>query len=161
MNNIVDIIGGAKGDLTEGNIGVNNDSGKLKIQLAQELTGITSISGSTGSNGAKITLDTNDQNISVNGGKITDVASGLSTNDGSYNAKDANNAANISDVNSMISKAVTDAKGETQQDLDKKANVDASNIGTNLKGADGKTAATEDEQKANLDKWGEASVPEK
>lgn len=156
LNNIVDIIGGAKGDLTEGNIGVNNDSGKLKIQLAQELTGITSISGSTGSNGAKITLDTNDQNISVNGGKITDVASGLSTNDGSYNAKDANNAANISDVNSMISKAVTDAKGETQQNLDKKANVDASNIGTNLKGADGKTAATEDEQKANLDKWGEA-----
>lgn len=156
LNNIVDIIGGAKGDLTEGNIGVNNDSGKLKIQLAQELTGITSISGSTGSNGAKITLDTKDQNISVNGGKITDVASGLSTNDGSYNAKDAKNAANISDVNSMISKAVTDAKGETQQNLDKKANVDASNIGTNLKGADGKTAATEDEQKANLDKWGEA-----
>lgn len=156
LNNIVDIIGGAKGDLTEGNIGVNNDSGKLKIQLAQELTGITSISGSTGSNGAKITLDTNDQNISVNGGKIMDVASGLSTNDGSYNAKDAHNAANISDVNSMISKAVTDAKGETQQNLDKKANVDASNIGTNLKGADGKTAATEDEQKANLDKWGEA-----
>ena len=157
LNNTVDIIGGADSTkLTANNIGVNNVDGKLKIQLAQELTGITSISGSTGSNGAKITLDTNDQNISVNGGKITDVASGLSTNDGSYNAEDANNAANISDVNSMISKAVTDAKGKTQQDLDKKANVDASNIGTNLKGTDGKTAATEDEQKANLDKWGEA-----
>ena len=157
LNNTVDIIGGADSTkLTANNIGVNNVDGKLKIQLAQELTGITSISGSTGSNGAKITLDTNDQNISVNGGKITDVASGLSTNDGSYNTKDANNTANISDVNSMISKAVTDAKGETQQDLDKKANVDASNIGTNLKGADGKTAATEAEQKANLDKWGEA-----
>ena len=157
LNNTVDIIGGADNTkLTENNIGVNNVDGKLKVQLAQELTGITSISGSTGSNGAKITLDTNDQNISVNGGKITDVTSGLSTNDGSYNAEDAHNAANISDVNSMISKAVTDAQGETQQDLDKKANVDASNIGTNLKGADGKTAATEDEQKANLDKWGEA-----
>lgn len=157
LNNTVDIIGGADSTkLTANNIGVNNVDGKLKIQLAQELTGITSISGSTGSNGAKITLDTKDQNISVNGGKITNVASGLSTNDGSYNAKDANNAANISDVNSMISKAVTDAKGETQKDLDKKANVDASNIGTNLKGTDGKTAATEDEQKANLDKWGEA-----
>lgn len=157
LNNTVDIIGGAYSTkLTANNIGVNNVDGKLKIQLAQELTGITSISGSTGSNGAKITLDTKDQNISVNGGKITNVASGLSTNDGSYNAKDANNAANISDVNSMISKAVTDAKGETQQDLDKKANVDASNIGTNLKGADGKTAATEAEQKANLDKWGKA-----
>lgn len=157
LNNTVDIIGGADSTkLTANNIGVNNVDGKLKIQLAQELTGITSISGSTGSNGAKITLDTNDQNISVNGGKITDVTSGLSTNDGSYNANDAHNAANISDVNSMISKAVTDAKGETQQNLDKKANVDASNIGTNLKGADGKTAATEDEQKANLNKWGEA-----
>lgn len=157
LNNTVDIIGGADSTkLTANNIGVNNVDGKLKIQLAQELTGITSISGSTDSKGAKITLDTKDQNISVNGGKITDVASGLSTNDGSYNAEDANNAANISDVNSMISKAVTDAKGETQQNLDKKANVDASNIGTNLKGADGKTAATEDEQKANLDKWGEA-----
>lgn len=157
LNNTVDIIGGADSKkLTANNIGVNNVDGKLKIQLAQELTGITSISGSTGLNGAKITLDTNDQNISVNGGKITNVASGLSTNDGSYNANDANNAANISDVNSMISKAVTDAKGETQQDLDKKANVDASNIGTNLKGDDGKTAATEDEQKVNLDKWGEA-----
>lgn len=157
LNNTVDIIGGADSTkLTANNIGVNNVDGKLKIQLAQELTGITSISGSTGSNGAKITLDTNDQNISVNGGKITDVASGLSTNDGSYNANDAHNAANISDVNSMISKAVTDAKGETQKDLDKKANVDASNIGTNLKGANGKTAATEAEQKANLDKWGKA-----
>ena len=157
LNNTMEIVGGAKGTLTDGNIGVNSTTdGKLKIQLAQELTGITSISGSTGSNGAKITLDTKDQNISVNGGKITNVASGLSTNDGSYNAKDANNAANISDVNSMISKAVTDAKGETQQDLDKKANVDASNIGTNLKGANGKTAATKDEQKANLDQWGKA-----
>lgn len=157
LNNTVDIIGGADSTkLTANNIGVNNVDGKLKIQLAQELTGITSISGSTGSNGAKITLDTNDQNISVNGGKITNVASGLSTSDGSYNANDAHNAANISDVNSMISKAVTDAKGETQKDLDKKANVDASNIGTNLKGTDGKTAATEVEQKANLDNWGNA-----
>lgn len=157
LNNTVDIIGGADNTkLTENNIGVNNVDGKLKVQLVKDLTGITSLSGSTDDKGAKITLDTTDKNISVNGGKITDVASGLSTNDGSYNAKDANNAANISDVNSMISKAVTDAKGETQKDLDKKANVDASNIGTNLKGTDGKTAATEAEQKANLDKWGKA-----
>lgn len=156
LNNTLDIIGGAKGKLTDNNIGVNNVGGKLKIQLAQDLTGITSLSGSTDDKGAKITLDTTDKNISVNGGKITGVASGLSNSDGSYAEKDAGNAANISDVNKMINKAVTDAKGETQQDLDKKANVDASNIGTNLKGADGKTAATEAEQKANLDKWGEA-----
>jgi hypothetical protein len=156
LNNTLDIIGGAKGKLTDNNIGVNNVGGKLKIQLAQDLTGITSLSGSTDDKGAKITLDTTDKNISVNGGKITGVASGLSTSDGSYDATDAGNAANISDVNKMISKAVTDAKTDTQKDLDGKANVDASNIGTNLKGADGKTAATEAEQKANLDKWGEA-----
>ncbi|WP_303815945.1 ESPR-type extended signal peptide-containing protein [Acidaminococcus timonensis] len=157
LNNTMEIVGGAKGTLTDGNIGVNSTTdGKLKIQLAQNLTGITSISGSTDGNGAKITLDTADKNISVNGGSITHMASGLSNSDGSYAEKDAGNAANISDVNKMINKAVTDAKGETQQDLDKKANVDASNIGTNLKGADGKTAATEAEQKANLDKWGEA-----
>ncbi len=37
-----------------------------------------------------------------------------------------------------------------------KANLDASNIGTNLKGSDGTTAATDAEKKANLDAWGKA-----
>ncbi|MCI7199397.1 MAG: YadA-like family protein, partial [Megasphaera elsdenii] len=37
-----------------------------------------------------------------------------------------------------------------------KANVDASNIGKNLKESDGITPAMEEEQKANLNQWGEA-----
>ncbi|WP_341463058.1 ESPR-type extended signal peptide-containing protein, partial [Megasphaera elsdenii] len=37
-----------------------------------------------------------------------------------------------------------------------KANVNADNIGKNLKGSDGITPATEEEQKANLNQWGEA-----
>ncbi|BBU35527.1 hypothetical protein VEIS1202513_00480 [Veillonella sp. S12025-13] len=38
LNNVVDIIGGADKDkLTDNNIGVNNDNGKLKVQLSKDL----------------------------------------------------------------------------------------------------------------------------
>ena len=38
LNNVVDIVGGAdKAKLTENNIGVNNDNGKLKVQLAKDV----------------------------------------------------------------------------------------------------------------------------
>ena len=38
LNNVVDIVGGAdKTKLTENNIGVNNDNGKLKVQLSKDL----------------------------------------------------------------------------------------------------------------------------
>ena len=37
LNQQVDIIGGATGDLSDNNIGVNNDNGKLKVQLAKEV----------------------------------------------------------------------------------------------------------------------------
>ena len=144
LNNIVDIIGGAKGDLTEGNIGVNNDSGKLKVQLVKDLTGITSISGSTDDKGAKITLDTTDKNISVNGGSIKDVATNLDQ-DGEIISGNENNAANMSDVSKLINNAA-DSNGKKLAD---KANVDASNIGTNLN-------ATTDEQNTNENAWGKA-----
>ena len=37
LNQQVDIIGGATGDLSDNNIGVNNDNGKLKVQLAKDV----------------------------------------------------------------------------------------------------------------------------
>ena len=38
LNNVVDIVGGAdKAKLTENNIGVNNDNGKLKVQLSKDI----------------------------------------------------------------------------------------------------------------------------
>ena len=38
LNNVVDIVGGAdKAKLTDNNIGVNNDNGKLKVQLAKDV----------------------------------------------------------------------------------------------------------------------------
>ena len=51
---------------------------------------------------------------------------------------------------------VISADLENSAELAAKANLDASNIGSNLKGADGTSAATEAEKKANLDAWGNA-----
>ena len=179
LNNTLDIIGGAKGDLAEGNIGVNNDSGKLKVQLAKDLKGITSISnqktegGKT--TGAKITLG-DDGSVDVNGGKITNVGSGIEKDTEGNIIK--TNVANIGDVQNIVNDAKKDLT-EGTNGLNNKANVDASNIGSNItvapiyqkdeKGQDviGQNGqkvvdqkATEDAQKAariaNENAWGEA-----
>lgn len=162
LNNTLDIIGGAKGDLTEGNIGVNSTTdGKLKVQLAKELTDITSISnqktegGKT--TGAKITLG-DDGSVDVNGGKITNVGSGIEKDENNkYTVTEQNqgNAANIGDVQNMVNEAVNSAADTTNKALAGKANIDASNIGANLKHADGSVASADD-QKANAEKWGSA-----
>lgn len=93
----LNIIGGAdSNNLTEGNIGVNSttDKGQLKVQLAKDLTGITSISnqktegGKT--TGAKITLGADGTttitggDINVGGNKVTNIKSAL---DGAKDAK--------------------------------------------------------------------------
>ena len=162
LNNTLDIIGGADSKkLTEGNIGVNStDKGQLKVQLAKDLTGITSISNQKTegdkTTGAKITLGA-DGNVDVNGGKITNVGSGIEKDgNGKYTVTDQNkyNAANVGDVQNIVNDAKKDLT-EGANGLNKKANVDASNIGTNLKNADGSAAST-DAQKANAEKWGSA-----
>ena len=161
LNNTLDIIGGAKGDLTEGNIGVNStDKGQLKVQLAKDLKGITSISNQTTTKvsgkdvttGAKVTLGA-DGSVDVNGGKITHVGSGA---DASGNYTTTTNAANIGDVQKIVKDAVDSAADTTNKALAGKANVDASNIGANLKGEDGKTPATEAEKTKNENAWGSA-----
>ena len=160
LNNTLEIIGGAKGDLTDGNIGVNStDKGQLKVQLAKDLTGITSISNQTTTKvdgkdvttGAKITLG-DDGSVDVNGGKITNVDSGADAS-GNYTTK--TNAANIGDVQKIVKDAVNSASDTTNKALAGKANIDASNIGANLKDANGKAASTED-QKTNAEEWGSA-----
>ena len=160
LNNTLDIIGGAKGDLTEGNIGVNSTTdGKLNVQLAKDLKGITSISnqkttkvdGKDVATGAKIDLD-EDGSVNVNGGKITNVGSGA---DASGKYTETTNVANIGDVQNIVNDAKTELTNGANG-LNKKANIDASNIGANLKGADGKTAATEAEKTKNENAWGSA-----
>lgn len=121
LNNTLNIIGGAKGDLTEGNIGVNSTTdGKLKVQLAKDLTSITSISNQTTTKdgdkevttGAKITLGT-DGSVDVNKGKITNVGSGIEK-DGEGNITDASktNAANIGDVQTIAENTATSLTGK-------------------------------------------------
>ena len=91
LNNVVDIIGGAtKADLTTNNIGVNNDGGKLLVQLSKNLNGINTIKNG----GTTITLNdapggvTNTPavtiaggDLSVGGNKITNVNDGKADTD--------------------------------------------------------------------------------
>lgn len=139
----LNIIGGASTELTESNIGVNSTTdGSLKIQLAKDLTSITSISGSTDDKGAKITLDTTDKNISLNGGSIKDVASNL-TKDGKIINGSDNNAASISDVQTLVQQGVdngyTNGNGITIQ-KDGTSNVISVNKGDGLTFDNGKLA---------------------
>lgn len=93
LNSTVDIVGGADSTkLTDKNIGVNNVDGKLKIQLASELTGLTSAVFTDGSktttvNGGGVTITTSsgdstktvsltDSGLNNGGNKITNVAAG-------------------------------------------------------------------------------------
>ena len=86
LNTVVDIVGGAdKTKLTDDNIGVNNDGGKLKVQLSKNLKDIDTIKNG----GTTITLNTtpggasntpavviSGGNLSMDGNKITNVAPG-------------------------------------------------------------------------------------
>ena len=155
LNNTLDIIGGADSmKLTEKNIGVNKtDDGKLKIQLAQELNGITSIGNQKTEDGkttgGKITFGT-DSSVNVNGGKITNVGNGVEKDGtGKYTVTEQNktNGANIGDVQNIVNDAKKELTDSTNSSLNGKANVDASNIGTNL---------AADKQQDNLNKWGNA-----
>lgn len=155
LNNTLEIIGGAKGDLTEGNIGVKSTKDhQLKVQLAKDLTSITSISNQTTTKvdgkdvttGAKITLG-DDGSVDVNGGKITNVGSGADAS-GKYTT--TTNAANIGDVQKIVKDAVDSASDTTNKALAGKANINASNIGANLKDA------SQEEKKDNAKLWGNA-----
>ena len=59
-------------------------------------------------------------------------------------------------VATAIENAVTNNNSETDAKLATKANIDASNIGSNLKSEDGVSAATEEEQQANREAWAKA-----
>lgn len=58
--------------------------------------------------------------------------------------------------------AIEDAKNAIDTDMDtkvsNKADIDASNVGKNLKGDDGSTAASDDAIQQNLNAWGSALV---
>ncbi|MCI6750946.1 MAG: YadA-like family protein, partial [Megasphaera elsdenii] len=169
LNNTLDIIGGAKGDLTEGNIGVNSDGDKLKVQLSKDLTGMNSTTYTTttgegesattsttvvNGNGLTIKNGPSITNNGIDGGSevITNVGSGIEKgSDGKYTVTKDNtsNAANIGDVDNMVNQAVKGLSDATDTKLADKANVNASNIGANI-------SSDTDKQKANEEAWGDA-----
>ncbi|WP_440339383.1 ESPR-type extended signal peptide-containing protein, partial [Megasphaera elsdenii] len=97
-------------------------------------------------NGPSMTID------GINGGgkQITNVGDGFKKNaDGSYTISetDKKNAANIGDVQTIVDKATKDLT-EGTNGLNNKANIDASNIGSNIKvykTGDDKTPVLDDE----------------
>ena len=54
LNERLDVRGGAAGDLSDGNIGVNNIGGVLKVQLAKEVTGLTSVTAGNVKTGTQV-----------------------------------------------------------------------------------------------------------
>ena len=167
-------------DFVDGNIAVvankKGDNGELQIKLNKNLTGLNSATYTTTTgegesakpstttvdgNGLTIMNGPSITNNGVDAGKkaITNVGSGIEKDSaGKYTVTDQNkgNAANIGDVQNMVNETVNSAADTTNKALAGKANVDASNIGANLKGEDGKTPATEEEKTKNENAWGSA-----
>ena len=91
LNEKLDIVGGAEGELTDKNIGVNNVNGQLKVQLVKDLdlgdTGSVKM-GNTVVNNGGMTIGTGDTAVSLtngglnNGGnRITNVGDGMADTD--------------------------------------------------------------------------------
>ena len=107
------------------NINITNTDGQVEFALNKDLTTINSISNGTTGNGAKITLGDTDKNISVNGGKITGVASSISDQEiagnnkptfldklDQANKKNPTNAVNVSDLHNLADEINTDVSNQ-------------------------------------------------
>ena len=107
LNKVVDIVGGAdKTKLTDNNIGVNNDGGKLRVQLANELSGITKISnGGSSISIADVPAGATSPAVTISGGN-------LSMGDGtaSGNHKIVNLAAGTNDTDAVNYKQLKDSR---------------------------------------------------
>ena len=153
LNERLDILGSAdKNNLTTNNIGVNDENGVLKIQLAKDLSSITSISNQKTENdettGARITLG-DDGNVSVNGGQITNVASGASAitinddNTKTYTYDEETNAANIGDVKRLAAEADTNTHNKLTDVRYTNSTADSDTAKLSLTDADGNTKEVE------------------
>ena len=122
---------------------------------------IQSSTDGTTTNGPSVTKD----GINAGGKAITNIGSVVK--DGKYTDDQKNNAATLGDVSDIVKAEVKDVNTDltdVKSDLDKKANVDASNIGSNIKvykTGDDKTPVSDDEatkkkQTENENAWGAA-----
>ncbi|BCL68026.1 Hsf-like protein [Haemophilus haemolyticus] len=158
LNNIIDIIGGADKDkLSDKNIGVNNVDGKLKVQLAKELKGLTSAEFKDGDDKTKTEITHNGITITPvnpangktnvtltangldNGGnKITNVAEGK-------NDTDAVNVKQLKDFKSEVTEGVLTFAGNSGD-----AHKAKLNSTVNIKGGEGNTDADQFDNGKNV-----------
>ena len=122
LNEQLDIVGGAQGDLTDKNIAVKSTAdGKLKVQMAKKLTDLTSVTtGNTTIDNSGLTItnsDTNknivieDGNVTLGGNQVNNMGSGSDgTVDGKPTYNTLTNGANIGDVKNIVQHTETDLK---------------------------------------------------
>ena len=135
LNNVVDIIGGATGDLSDNNIGVNADNGKLKVQLAKniDLTKDGSVTmGDTVVNNDGITIKApttpgttttdiklTNQGLDNGGNKITNVAAGTANTDAVNVKQLKDNVTTVESSDSSIKVVDKNAPGSATYDATK------------------------------------------
>ena len=157
VNERLDIVGGAKGNLTKDNIGVNAKDGKLHVQLAKELKDLTSAefkggddsavtnitnSGITikpaNSNDDSTTVSLTNQGLNNGGNKITHVSEG-------ENDTDAVNVKQLKDFKSEVAEGGLTFAGNSGTAHKAKLNTTV-----NIKGGEGNTDADQFDKGKNV-----------
>ena len=132
LNERLDVRGGAAGALSDGNIGVNNIGGVLKVQLAKEVTGLTSITAGNVKTGAQ-----------VSGGVTGNYVTGLDNK--TWNGTAVSGRAATEDQLKVVNEAVNNISGN-MSDFRLVAN-DGSADGAYSVDADGKVNLTVEDKK--------------
>ena len=132
LNERLDVRGGAAGALSDGNIGVNNIGGVLKVQLAKEVTGLTSVTAGNVKTGTQ-----------VSGGVMGNYVTGLDNK--TWNGTAVSGRAATEDQLKVVNEAVNNISGN-MSDFRLVAN-DGSADGAYSVDADGKVNLTVEDKK--------------
>ena len=132
LNERLDVRGGAAGALSDGNIGVNNIDGVLKVQLAKEVTGLTSVTAGNVKTGTQ-----------VSGGVTGNYVTGLDNK--TWNGTAVSGRAATEDQLKVVNEAINNVSGN-MSDFRLVAN-DGSADGAYSVDADGKVNLTVEDKK--------------
>ena len=132
LNERLDVRGGAAGALSDGNIGVNNIGGVLKVQLAKEVTGLTSVTAGNVKTGTQ-----------VSGGVTGNYVMGLDNK--TWNGTAVSGRAATEDQLKVVNEAINNVSGN-MSDFRLVAN-DGSPDGAYSVDADGKVNLTVEDKK--------------
>ena len=132
LNERLDVRGGAAGALSDGNIGVNNIGGVLKVQLAKEVTGLTSVTAGNVKTGTQ-----------VSGGVTGNYVTGLDNK--TWNGTAVSGRAATEDQLQVVNEAINNVNGN-MSDFRLVAN-DGSADGAYSVDADGKVNLTVEDKK--------------